>query len=147
MSDQHLCLIQITYISPIFRRRYLYAVRSVWAGLPTIIKEEANPLSDPCLQATRDVLPELLPLAFDIEAGFVLTNPDDQRYQVVANHRAHFGRVIHQAARALQGNVGGEDHIDAVLGVAKAIDIYLLEYGVTKSVYIGLQKNYALARE
>ena len=127
--------------------RYLYAVRSVWSGLPTILQEQANPLSDPCLTATRNIVPELLPTAFSIEAGFTLTNPEDPRYQTVAKHRLHFGRIIHLAAEALQGNVGGEDHIDAVIGVAKAIDVYLLEYASTKSAYIALQKNYALARE
>jgi proteasome activator subunit 4 len=47
----------------------------------------------------------------------------------------------------LRQSTEGEDHIDAVIAVAKAIDAFLLEYGMTRGNYDGLQKNYNQARE
>ncbi|KAH8120588.1 hypothetical protein DFH11DRAFT_1838384 [Phellopilus nigrolimitatus] len=126
--------------------RYLYAVRSAWAGLPTLF-QEVKRTGDPCLKDMEGVLADLLPAGFDVKAGFTLTDPQDPRYQAVVKHRAHYGRVVHQAAVSLRGNVGGEDHIDAVISVLKAIDVYMLEYGTNKSSYKLLQKNYAMARD
>lgn len=83
----------------------------------------------------------------DVQAGFTLTDPQDYRYQRVLKHRTHFGIVIQRAASALRRNTGGEDHIDAVLGVAKAIDVFLLEYGLGRGQFDALQKNYTQARE
>jgi proteasome activator subunit 4 len=62
-------------------------------------------------------------------------------------HRTRYGEVIHRAALTLRQSTEGEDHIDAVIAVTKAIDVFLLEYGMTRSNYDGLQKNYSQARE
>lgn len=82
-----------------------------------------------------------------MEAGFTLTNPSDPRYKEVSNFRTRFGDVCRRAASSLRSDTEDEDHIDAVIGVARAIDVYLLDYGLTKSSWDSLQKNYTQARE
>ncbi|THH09871.1 hypothetical protein EW145_g1718 [Phellinidium pouzarii] len=124
--------------------RYLYALRSVWSGLPTLF-QEVKRTGDPCLNDGESDLSGIYPVGLSVKAGFILTDPRDPRYQTVINHRAHYGRVIHHAAVMLRGNINGEDHIDAVIGTA--IEVYLLEYGTSKSNYSALQKNYAMARD
>lgn len=121
-------------------------MRAVWAGLPTLIQEipEKNP--DPCLKED-ECLADLIPTALPLKAGFALTDPQDVRYQSVLKHRARFGQLVHAAAVALQGNVESEDQVDAIIGVAKATEVYLLEYAVTQSSYLSLAKNYHMAKE
>lgn len=82
-----------------------------------------------------------------MKAGFSLENPEDSRYQVVHGHRTRFGNVIHKASVTLRQESEGEDHIDAVIGVSKAIDVYLLEYAMTRSSFDSLQKAYIASRE
>ncbi|KAL5534546.1 hypothetical protein ACEPAG_1009 [Sanghuangporus baumii] len=128
--------------------RYLYAIRSVWAGLPTLLQESERS-GDPELRDKLISDDSIGPFGLCAQAGFCLTDQRDTRYQVAMKHRQRFGRVIHQAAVALRESVAGEDHIDAVIGVlkTKSIDTYLLEYGTSRSAYIALQKNYALVRD
>jgi proteasome activator subunit 4 len=83
----------------------------------------------------------------DVKAGFTLTDPQDPRYIKVGKHRHRFGDIVQRAASALRQNVGGEQHIDAVIGVTAAIDVFLLEYGINRLYFDALQKNYAQARE
>lgn len=80
-----------------------------------MFQEEPRQLGDPAMK-DDDVLVDLLPTGLAVKAGFALSDSNDPRYQIVVKHRAHFGQVIHQAAAALRGNIGGEDHIDAVIG-------------------------------
>ena len=99
--------------------RFLYALRSIWGGLPTFI-QEVKRKGDPSLKEGEIVDAELSPSYFNVEAGFTLTNPDDYRYQTAVKHRTHFGHVIHKAAVALrEGREGGEDHIDAIISTVK----------------------------
>jgi proteasome activator subunit 4 len=114
--------------------------------LPTLFLEPKKEVSNPCLNADFE-LEELLVSPLEVRAGFALTDPHDPRYQKVVKQRLHFGNVVQRAASALRRNTGGEDHIDAVLGVAKAIDVFLLDYGLGRSQFDALQKNYAQARE
>ncbi|CCM01635.1 uncharacterized protein FIBRA_03696 [Fibroporia radiculosa] len=120
--------------------------RSIWSGLPTLFKEGPKDVVNPCLDHNTEVS-ELLVSPMDVNCGFLLTDPTDPRYQKVANHRTRFGQVIHRAALVLRESSQGEDHIDAVVAVAKAIDVYLLEYAVTRSSFDSLRKAYAQARE
>ncbi len=127
-------------------RSYLHPVRSVWSGLPTIYREGPQDVKNPCFYEESEVEALLVtPLA--LKAGFVLEDPSDPRYQKVVAHRLRFGNVIHRASVALQQNLAGEDHIDAVISVSKAIDVYLLEYAMTRSAFDGLQKAYTMTRE
>lgn len=118
----------------------------MWSGLPTLYQEHSKEVANPCLNDDYEV-GGLLVSHIDVKAGFSLTDPKDVRYQTVSKHRTRYGEIIHRAATRLRHGTEGEDHIDAVLSVAKAIDVFLLEYGMTRGDYDGLQKNYSQARE
>ncbi|KAF7320019.1 hypothetical protein MKEN_00785900 [Mycena kentingensis (nom. inval.)] len=126
--------------------RYLHACRAIWSGLPTIIKEQPKDVPNSLIRDDVE-LAEMLVSHIDIEAGFALTDPADARYQRVANARTRFGDVVQRAANALRQNTGGEDHIDAIMGVGRAIDVYLMTYAVAQSTINSLQKNYTQARD
>ncbi|KAF8887975.1 hypothetical protein CPB84DRAFT_1684385 [Gymnopilus junonius] len=126
--------------------RYLHACRAVWGGLPTLLKEQSKNVVNPCLNVDHE-LSELIVSHLDVQAGFTLTDPTDPRYQKVAAQREQFGRVVLHAAAAFRQAINGEDHIDAVIGVTRAIDTYLLSYGLNRNEFDSLQKNYAQARD
>ncbi|EIN13635.1 hypothetical protein PUNSTDRAFT_94829 [Punctularia strigosozonata HHB-11173 SS5] len=126
--------------------RYLQACKAIWGGLPTLCKDLPKTVVNPCINEDTE-LDELLVSFLDVKAGFTLTDPSDPRYQKAAGHRRRFGEIVHKAAIFLQQKHEGEDHIDAVIAVAKAIDVYLLEYGMTRGTYDSLQKNYGQARD
>lgn len=92
-------------------------------------------------------IPELIVSLLDVKAGFTLTDPNDPRFQEVAKHRSRLGDICQRAASALRQNTGGEDHIDAVIGVTRAIDTFLLGYAMSRGDFDSLQKNYTQARE
>jgi len=91
--------------------------------------------------------PELVIRHLDVRAGFTLTDPNDPRYQQVLNARRRFGEIIQKASSALRKNTGGEDHIDAVIGVVRAMDTYLLGYGLNSPAFESIKKNYTQVRE
>ncbi|KAG1755009.1 uncharacterized protein EDB91DRAFT_1096702 [Suillus paluster] len=126
--------------------RYLLFVRSVWSGLPSFLKEGPKDVVHPCFDPEVE-LEGLLVDHLDVKAGFVLTDPNDPRYQQAFKHRIRFGNVAHLAAVALRQIHGGEDHLDAVVAVVKAIDTYFLDYGMSRQDFITLQKNFAQSRE
>jgi proteasome activator subunit 4 len=126
--------------------RYLQACRSIWSGLPTIYQEQPKVVPEPLIREDVEIA-ELIVSHLDVQAGFTLTDPADPRYQKVVAHRLRFGDVVQRAAFALRQNTGGEDHIDAVMGVARSIDVYLLSYAMTRGAIDALHKNYTQARE
>ncbi len=126
--------------------RYLHAVRSTWVGLPTIYKEQYQESANPCLNLDIEIS-ELVISHLDVEAGFTLTDPADPRYQHILKARRSFGEVLQRASSALRRNTGGDDHVDAVISVTRAVDTYLLGYGLSRSDFDSIQKNYAHARE
>ena len=128
-----------------FFSRYLHACRSVWIGLPTFLQEQEKVLNSSII--TEYELPELLVSHLDVKAGFTLADPNDPRYQKVAKNRRRFGEVVLHAAATFRNNTNNEDHIDAVIGVVRAIDTCLLVYGLNKSEFDGIQKSYTQARE
>jgi proteasome activator subunit 4 len=81
-----------------------------------------------------------------VKSSFALTDSRDPRYQKFQKIKEHYGAVVLRAASALRENAGGENHVDAILGVAKAIDTYLLEYGMTRETFDSVQKNYLRAK-
>ncbi|KAG6820769.1 hypothetical protein H0H93_012033 [Arthromyces matolae] len=119
--------------------------RAVWGGLSTFIEEQPKEVVNPCLSdaETEDMI--VAPLK--IRAGFTLTDPNDPRYQKVAAYRLRYGDICERAASALRQNTGGEDHIDAVIGVIRAVDMFMLGYALTRSDFDSLQKNYDQARD
>lgn len=126
--------------------RYLYACRTVWGGLPTFIQEQPKEVVHPCLDDEVEI-PELLVSFLNVKAGFTLTDPNDPRFQKAAAHKSRFGDICQRAAAALRKNTGGEDHIDAVIGVTRAIDTFLLVYGLSQADFDSLRKNYTQARD
>ena len=92
-------------------------------------------------------VPELLLSHLDVKAGFTLSDLNDPRYQKVAKSRHRFGEVVLHAAAMFRNNTNSEDHIDAVIGIVRAIDTCLLIYGLNRTDFDGIQKNYTQARE
>lgn len=125
--------------------RYLHACRSVWIGLPTFLQEQEKAFN-PCLNAEYE-LPELLLSHLDVKAGFTLADANDPRYQKASKSRHRFGEVVLHAAATFRNNTNGEDHIDAVIGIVRAIDTCLLVYGLNRTDFDGILKNYTQARE
>lgn len=76
-----------------------------------------------------------------------MEDPRDPRYQRVLAHRTRFGQIVHLAAIALRQKSEGEDHIDAVISVSKAIDVFLLEYALPRGSFDALQRTYSASRE
>ena len=125
---------------------YLHAARSVWGGLPTFLLLGDKDVVNPCLNEDIEV-PALLVTPLDVKAGFVLTNPQDPQYKRAIAHRSRFGQIVHRASNVLRQESEGEDHIDAVIALSRAIDVYLLEYAMTRSSFESLTKSHRQARE
>lgn len=130
----------------ILYHRHIHAVRSIWSGLPMLLKEVNKELGDSCIDEEIESA-SLLVTSLDVEAGFVLTDPHDPSYQKARAHRTRFGNIVHRAAMALRQGDEAEDHIDAVIGVSKAIDVFLLEYGMTRGSFDAYRKSYAQGRK
>jgi proteasome activator subunit 4 len=128
--------------------RYLHAVRSTWAGLPTLLQEQTKEVVNPNSYSDIEV-DGLLVSKIVANAGFVLSDPQDLRYQKAFAHRQRFGTILHRAVVtiALRNSSEGEDHIDAVITIAKGVDVFLLEHGMSRSGYDSLQKTYGQVRE
>ncbi|KAF8274047.1 hypothetical protein EI94DRAFT_1714621 [Lactarius quietus] len=126
--------------------RYLHIARSAWQGLPTLYKEPSKTVVETGLNSASEV-ERLVVQTIDVRAGFTLTDPTDWRYQMAHSQRQRLGRVAHDAASALKQGYEGEDHIDAVLSVVKAIDTYLLDYALSTGDFDSLQRSYATTRE
>ncbi|GJJ09464.1 hypothetical protein Clacol_003687 [Clathrus columnatus] len=124
--------------------RFVHAIRSTWSGLSTIILEKEKEVIT-CFTEDSE-LPEFLPIPLKVAAGFALTYPDDPLYQKFLNHKQRFGQLLHRAAVAFRES-DVDDHIDATLAVSRAIDVYLLEYGITASAFSALSKSYIVIRE
>ncbi|KAF9015006.1 hypothetical protein BDQ17DRAFT_1418131 [Cyathus striatus] len=126
--------------------RYLNACKAFWSAVPTFAKEQPKQVVNPCLDSETE-LPELLVSHLDVAAGFTLSDPSDPRYQTFVSSRKRFGEVVIYASELLRKGSNAEDHIDAVIGVTKSIDVYLLSYGMSRGDFDSLQKNYAQARD
>ncbi|KAN0100847.1 hypothetical protein V8E55_000831, partial [Tylopilus felleus] len=126
--------------------RYLVFSKAIWSGMPTIYKEASKQVTNSCLDPDVDV-EELVVNKLDVQAGIVLTDPQDSRYQRVVELRTRFGNLIHLAAKKLRQDQEGEDHIDAVIAVVKALDTYFLDYGMSRGDFTTLQKNFTQSRE
>ncbi|KAG5350853.1 hypothetical protein C0989_009023 [Termitomyces sp. Mn162] len=109
------------------------------------VYEQPKETVNPCLNDTE--LAEMIAVPLDMKAGFTLTDASDPRYQKAAAYRLRYGDVCQRAAFALRQKIGSEDHIDAVTGVARAIDTFMLGYGLNRSDLDSLVKNYDQARD
>ena len=114
--------------------------------MPTLCKEPPKIVAETGLNVDSEV-ERLVVQTIDVTAGFTLTDPADRRHQMAYSQRLRLGRVLHGAALALKQEHEGEDHIDAVISVAKGIDTYLLDYALSRGDFDNLQKSYATSRE
>lgn len=105
-------------------------------------KEVVNSCSDPDVDVEGLIVSQL-----DVQAGIVLTDPQDPRYQRVVELRTRFGNLIHLAATKLRQDQDEEDHIDAVIAVVRALDTFFLDYGMSRGDFITTQKNFSQSRE
>ncbi|KAH7104315.1 ARM repeat-containing protein [Auriculariales sp. MPI-PUGE-AT-0066] len=124
--------------------RHMHMIRSTWTGLPTLIEDRVNdmqPLPDP-METDVDALRTR---NLDVQAGFTLKDPTDMRYQRVFALRRRFGDILHRASVYFRESVD-VDHTDSVLSLVRATDVHLMEYGITRSTYGNLTKNYGFAR-
>ena len=129
------------------RHRYMRAIRSIWGGLACFMRERSKvPESTFAYDFEVD---GLLLSNMSVKSGFALDDPEDPRYQAAEAHRARFGEVIHRATQAIamRNTVEGEDHVDAIISVAKAAEIFLLEYGTSRAQYSTQKKVYNQLRE
>jgi len=90
---------------------------------------------------------EMLVHHLDVEAGFTLDDPSDPRYQQAAKRKQQFMELVLKAAAKFRSTTAGEDHIDAIISVTKAIDTCLNCYAISHSEYESTQKNYSTSRE
>ncbi|KAH9922007.1 ARM repeat-containing protein [Epithele typhae] len=129
-----------------FCRSIPHAARSLWGSLPTFLLMGEKDVVNPCLNDEIEI-PELLVAPLEVKAGFTLSDSSDPQYKRAMAHRTHYGKLIHRASNLLRNQTQGEDHIDAVIGVSRAIDVYLLEYAMTRSNFESLTKSYRQARD
>lgn len=126
--------------------RFMAFSKAVWNGMPTIYKEAPKEIANSCFDLDVDV-EGLIVDQLNVQAGIVLTDPQDPRYQRVVNLRTRFGNLIHLAAMKLRQDQDEEDHIDAVIAVVKALDTFFLDYGMSRGDFTTLQKNFSQSRE
>ncbi|KAG6381418.1 armadillo-type protein [Boletus reticuloceps] len=126
--------------------RYLAFSKAVWSGMPTIYKEAPKKDVNSCVDPDVDV-EGLIVDQLDVQAGIVLTDPQDPRYQRIVKLRTRFGNLIHLAAKKLRQDQDEEDHIDAVIVVIRALDTFFLDYGMSRGDFTTLQKNFTQSRE
>lgn len=126
--------------------RYLNACRSLWGGLSTFVQEQPKTVPNPCINPDTECH-DLLVTQLIVNAGFVLTDTSDPRYVKASAHRIRFGQVSQRASAALRAKTEGEDHTDAVLLTIKAMDTYLLDYGLSKDGFESTQKTFTQARD
>jgi len=129
------------------RHRYMRAIRSIWGGLACLMKDRSKvPESTFSYDFEVD---GLLLSNISVKSGFALDDPEDPRYKVAEAHRVRFGEVIHRATKtiAMRNTVEGEDHVDAIISIAKSAEVFLLEYGTSRGQYSTQRKLYMQARE
>lgn len=123
------------------------AIRSIWAGLACFMQERPR-VPENTFSYDFEV-DGLLLSTMSIKSGFALDDPEDPRYKIAEAHRLRFGEVIHRATEtiAMRDTVEGEDHVDAIISIAKAAEVFLLEYGTSRGQYSAQRKVYLQLRE
>ena len=65
------------------------------------------------LRVYSDEIPEMIASVEPINSGFVITDPEDPRYQYLLGVKHRFGRFLHSASVSLRQQ-GEENTVDAV---------------------------------
>ena len=99
-----------------------------------------------------DEIPEMIASVEPITSGFVITDPEDPRYQYLLGVKHRFGRFLHSASVSLRQQ-GEENTVDAVQMLVchfhsvpsptcaqyvqvKSVRTYMLEYGDSRDKYV-----------
>ncbi|KAF9648519.1 ARM repeat-containing protein [Thelephora ganbajun] len=127
--------------------RYMRAIRSIWGGLACFMRE--RPKVPESTFSYNFEVDGLLLSNISVKSGFALDDPEDPRYKAAEAHRVRFGEVIHRATKttAMRNTVEGEDHVDAIISIAKAAEVFLLEYGTSRGQYSTQRKVYTQLRD
>ena len=127
--------------------RFMRVIRSIWGGLACLMREQPK-VPDSNFSYDFEV-DGLLLSNMSVKSGFALDDPEDPRYKTAEAHRARFGEVIHRATKtiAMRDTMEGEDHVDAIISIAKAAEVFLLEYGTSRGQYSTQRKFYIQLRE
>lgn len=125
--------------------RNLHVSRAFWAGLSMFLADQRTTTANPCLHSDTEST-GLIVSNIGVRAGFVLNDVNDPRYQRASAFRNRFGQVLKRASSVLSASAG-EDHIDPIMGVLKSIDVYMLEYGMSRGGFDQLQKAFRLTRD
>jgi hypothetical protein len=127
--------------------RYMRAIRSIWSGLACLMREQPK-VPDSTFSYEFEV-DGLLLSNISVKSGFALDGPEDPRYKIAEAHRVRFGEAVHRATKtvAMRNTVEGEDHVDAIISIAKAAEVFLLEYGISRGQYSTQRKVYIQSRE
>ncbi|EGN99641.1 hypothetical protein SERLA73DRAFT_159863 [Serpula lacrymans var. lacrymans S7.3] len=117
--------------------RYLTFVQNAFSGIPTLFKDVISTKDLQSMTETSDVLneiPEMIASIENLNSGFCLTDPDDERFQFIISLRHRFGQFLHKASISLQQQ-GEENTVDAVQVLLQSIRTYMLEYGDSRDSY------------
>lgn len=123
------------------------AIGGIWGGLASFMRERLKiPESTFSYEFEED---GLLLSNISVKSGFALDDPEDPRYKIAEAHRVRFGEVIHRATKtiAMRNTVEGEDHVDAMISISKAAEVFLTEYGIARGQYSAQRKAYTQLRE
>nr|XP_019049698.1 proteasome activator subunit 4 [Kwoniella bestiolae CBS 10118]OCF28628.1 proteasome activator subunit 4 [Kwoniella bestiolae CBS 10118] len=85
---------------------------------------------------------EILKLPPPYKSGLILTNPDDPRYQHVADFRTRVGETLHRAATAMRTAGQSDNSVDTVKLLVTTIGTYLTAYGVRSKQFSSAQNAY-----
>ncbi|KAF8807238.1 hypothetical protein BYT27DRAFT_7232792 [Phlegmacium glaucopus] len=124
--------------------RHLTIVRNVFVGTPTLLRETMTEADISRSTATSDIIdeiPEMIASVAPINSGFVITDPQDTRYQYILAIKHRFGKFLHSASVALRQQ-GEESTVDAVQMLVRSVRTYMLEYGDSRDSYYTNEDQY-----
>ncbi|KAG9009627.1 hypothetical protein FRB90_008255, partial [Tulasnella sp. 427] len=129
--------------------RMIYLVRSAWSGASSLLMETEKSGGDMCID--ENYIAGISPSFKRPRAAFALSDPTDARYQTVKALRERFGNLLHQSFLALtqESEMKSEaaDAVDASIQLVRALDIYLLDYGVSRDTISALKRQFTMARD
>ncbi len=128
----------------------LYVVRSSFAGSVNFAVEPSKTDGAPCIDP-RDSVAALTPTSLRPTAPFALPNPMEDRNRAFNGLRQRFGRLLHTIFLALHPQNPAEpgviDLVDASIQLARALDVYFLEYGISRDSLVSRQRHFTITRD
>ncbi|KAG8934508.1 hypothetical protein FRC01_002240 [Tulasnella sp. 417] len=129
--------------------RMMYLVRSAWSGASCLLIEGGKTGGDLCID--ENYIAGITPSFKRPRAAFALTDPADPRYQTVQGLKERFGNLLHRSFLALtqeaEAKSEAADAVDASIQLVRALDIYLLDYGVSRDTIVALKRQFTMARD